>query len=127
MIKWKLFRKPKQKKQENEMDTTNPVIKDEKPIEQNEEVIPEETSETEEQEIKEYNETLYTREHPSYKKNEIQSRRSWESTGTIEKNVDDIDKKRNIYKQTSSGSDRLEKKVDQLLRSKGITSSKRKK
>ena len=109
------------------MDIANPEIIDEKSIEQNEEDFSEEISEVEEEEIKEYSETLYTSDHPSHKKKTIQSRARWESAITIEKNVDDIDKKREIYKTTTAGSDRLEKKVDQVLRSKGITSSKKKK
>ena len=109
------------------MEITNPEIIDEKPIEQNEEVFSEEIDEAEEEEIKEYSETIYTSDHPSHKKEVIQSRTRWESTSTIEKNIDDIDKKRGIYKATSSGSDRLEKKVDQILLSKGIKSSKKKK
>ena len=124
LIKWKLFGKNKQKKQE--MEISNPENKDETTIEQNSEDIFEESNEPEE-EIKEYSETLYTSEHPSHKKEVIQSRTRWESTSTIEKNVDDIDKKREIYKKTTAGSDRLEKKVDQVLRSKKIKSSQKKK
>ena len=88
------------------MKINNPEIKDEKTIEQNAEEIFEESNEPEE-EIKEYSETLYTSDHPSNKKEAIKSRSRWESTSTIEKNVDDIDKKREIYKTTTACSDRL--------------------
>ena len=127
LIKWKLFGKNKSKKQEKKTEIKNPITEDEEPVEKNEDIFPDETEHIEIQEIKEYHETLYTYDHPSFKKNQMQSGKGWESTSTIEKNVDEIDKKRNIYKQTTSGSDRLEKKVDQLLRNKGITSSKKKK
>ena len=109
------------------MKITDIEIKDDKRVTQNEEVFAQEIKKVEDEEIKEYNETLYTSDHPSYKKNVIQSRTRWESTSTIERNVDEIDKKREIYKATTSGSDRLEKKVDQLLTSKKISSTKKKK
>lgn len=125
LIKWKLFGKDKQKKQEMKMEISNPEIKDEKNMEENAEEIFKESNEPVE-EVKEYSETLYTSDHPSHNKKIIQSRTRWESTSTIEKNVDDIDKRRGIYKTTTAGSDRLEKKVDHLLRNKGIIKSKKK-
>jgi len=127
LIKWKLFGKNKKNKQENTIEINNNISDKEKISDEHNEEVIEEKNDFEDQEIKEYNQTLYTCDDPSYKKNEQERRIRWESPSTIEKNVDEIDKNREIYKKTTAGSDRLERKVDDLLRCKKISGSKKKK
>ena len=127
MTRWKLFGKSKEKKQGMEKEIDIPIIEDEETTEQKEEIFSENCKETEETPITEYNETLYSSEHPSKKGKETWKRRGWESTGTIEKNVDTIDKKKTAYKQTSAGSNDTEKKVDRLLSNKRIKKTDKKK
>ena len=127
MARWKLFGKSKEKEQENEKEIDIPIIEDEEPIKQKEEVFFETSEVTEEPPITEYHETLYSSEHPSKKGKDTWRRRSWESTSTIEKNVDTIDKKKTVYKQTSAGSNDIEGKVDRLLSNKGIKTTDKKK
>lgn len=131
MARWKLFGKSKEKKQGNEKEIDIPIIEDKEPIKQEpvkqkEEVFLEASEVIEEPPITEYHETLYSSEHPSKKGKETWRRKSWESTSTIEKNVDTIDKKKTVYKQTSAGSNDLEKKVDKLLSSKGVKTTEKK-
>lgn len=127
MARWKLFGKSKAKKEESEKEIDIPIIEDKEITKQEEKVSFETSEETEEPPITEYHETLYSREHPSKKGKETWKRRSWESTGTIEKNVDTIDKKKTVYKQTSSGSEDIDRKVDKLLSSRGIKTTEKKK
>lgn len=126
MARWKLFGKSKEKKQGNEKEIDIPIIEEE-PTKQKEEVFLETNEVTEEPPITEYHETLYSSDHPSKKGKETLRRKSWESTSTIERNVDMIDKKKTVYKQTSSGSNELEKKVDNLLSNKKIKTKDKKK
>jgi hypothetical protein len=129
-----LFGKYKAKKEDTEKEIDIPIVEDKETPKQNEEVKEElkkevnfETcDETEELPIKEYHETLYSSDHPSKEGKETWKRKSWESTSTIEKNVDTIDKKKIVYKQTSAGSGGIEKKVDRLFSSKGIKTAKKK-
>lgn len=135
MARQKLFGKSKAKKEDTEKEIDVPIVEDEETPKQNDEVKEElkkevnvETSEeTEELPITEYHETLYSSEHTSKNGKETWKRRSWESASTIEKNVDAIDKKKIVYKQTSAGSDGIERKVDRLFSSKGIKTAKKKK
>lgn len=135
MARQKLFGKSKAKKEDTEKEIDVPIVEDEETPKQNDEVKEElkkevnvETSEeTEELPITEYHETLYSSEHTSKNGKETWKRKSWESTSTIEKNVDAIDKKKIVYKQTSAGSDGIERKVDRLFSSKGIKTAKKKK
>ena len=135
MARRKLFGKSKAKKEDTEKEIDVPIVEDKETPKQNDEVKEElkkevnvETSEeTEELPITEYHETLYSSDHPSKKGKETWKRKSWESTSTIEKNVDAIDKKKIVYKQTSAGSDGIERKVDRLFSSKGIKTAKKKK
>jgi len=135
LARQKLFGKSKAKKEDTEKEIDVPIVEDEETPKQNDEVKEElkkevnvETSEeTEELPITEYHETLYSSEHTSKNGKETWKRRSWESTSTIEKNVDAIDKKKIVYKQTSAGSDGIERKVDRLFSSKGIKTAKKKK
>ena len=135
MARRKLFGKSKAKKEDTEKEIDIPIVEEEETPKQNEEVKEElkkevnvETcEETEELPITEYHETLYSSDHPSKKGKETWKRKSWERTNTIEKNVDTIDKKKIVYKQTSAGSDGIERKVDRLFSSKGIKTAKKKK
>jgi len=127
LARWKLFGKSKEKKQGNEKEIDIPIIEDEEPIKQKEEVFFESSEVTEEPPITEYHETLYSSEHPSKKGKETWRRKSWERTSTIEKNVDTINKKKTVYKQTSAGSNDIERKVDNLLSSKGVKTTDKKK
>ena len=127
-----MFGKSKEKKQGNEKEIDIPIIEDEEPIQQGpikqkEEVFLETNEVTEEPPITEYHETLYSSDHPSKKGKEALRRKSWESTSTIEKNIDTIDKKKTGYKQTSAGSNDIERKVDNLLSIKGIKTTDKKK
>jgi len=122
-----LFGKSKEKKQGMEKEIDIPIIEDEEITEKKEELFFETNESTEETPITEYHETLYSSEHPSKKGKETLRRKSWESTSTIEKNVDTIDKKKTAYKQTSAGSNDIERKVDRLLSSKGIKTTTKKK
>ena len=118
MARRKLFGKSKAKKEDTEKEIDIPIVEEEETPKQNEEVKEElkkevnvETcEETEELPITEYHETLYSSEHTSKNGKETWKRRSWESTSTIEKNVDAI-----------------ERKVDRLFSSKGIKTAKKKK
>jgi len=128
----KLFGKSKEKKQGLEKEIDIPIIEDEEPIQQGpikqkEEVFLETNEVTEEPPNTEYHETLYSNEHPSKKGKVTLRRKSWESTSTIEKNIDTIDKKKTGYKQTSAGSNGIERKVDNLLSRKGIKTTDKKK
>jgi len=131
----KLFGKSKAKKEDTEKKIDVSIVEDEETPKQNEEVKEElkkeiniETcEETEELPITEHHETLYSSDHPSKKDKETWKRRSWESTSTIEKNVDKIDKKKIVHKQMSAGSDRIEKKLDRLFSNKRIKTAKKKK
>lgn len=127
MARRKLFGKSKAKKEDTEKKIDVSIIEDEETPKQNEEVNIETCEETEELPITEYHETLYSSDHPSKKDKETWKRRSWESTSTIEKNVDTINKKKIGYKQKSAGSNDIEKKVDRLFSSKGIKTAKKKK
>ena len=127
MTRRNLFGKYKAKKEDTEKKIDVSIIEDEETPKQNEEVNIETCEETEELPITEYHETLYSSDHPSKKGKETWKRKSWESTSTIEKNVDKIDKKKIVHKQMSAGSDRIEKKLDRLFSSKGIKTAKKKK
>ena len=70
---------------------------------------------------------MYSIDHPSKNGKETWKQKSWESTSTIEKNVDTINKKKIGYKQKSAGPNDIEKKVDRLFSSKGIKTAKKKK
>jgi hypothetical protein len=122
-----LFGKSKEKKQGNEKEIDIPIIKDEETTKQKEEVFFETSEVTEEPPITEYHETLYSSEHPSKKGKETLRRKNWDSMNTIEKNVDTIDKKKTAYKQTSTGSNDIERNVDNLLSSKGVKTTDKKK
>ena len=127
LTRWKLFGKSKAKKEESEKELDIPIIEDKETTKQEEKVSFETSEETEESPITEYHETLYSREHPSKKGKETWRRRSWESISTIEKNVDTIDKKKTVYKQTSSDSEGIDRKVNKLLSSRGIKTTEKKK
>ena len=133
MARLKLFGKSKAKKEDTEEEIDISIVEDKEIPKQNGEVKKESkeetglerSEETEELPITEYHETLYSSDHPSKKGKETWKRKSWESTSTIEKNIDTIDKKKIVYKKTSAGSDGIEKKVDRLFSSKGIKTTKK--
>ena len=85
MARWKLFGKSKEKKQGNEKEIDIPIIEDEEPIKQKEEVFLETSEITEEPPITEYHETLYSREHPSKKRKESLRRKSWRARALLKK------------------------------------------
>jgi len=119
----KRFGKSKEKKQVNDKEIEIPVFEEVDPSEEKIEESSIEKIEDEEIEktpITEYNETLYSSDHPSKKKQKTYKRNRWESTTTIEKNVDTIDKKKPISIKTSSDSGGIENKVDRLFAKKGV-------
>ena len=90
--------------------------------------IPETTEESEEVSIKEYNETLYSKDSVQKQpattlpeKKQALKRTSWESLGTIEHNVDDMGRKQTelpgTRTQTSNDTD---KKIDRILSKKKV-------
>ena len=101
MAKWKLFGKSKSKKKENIKEIEIPAQENEEIPQQEPETIDEKNEETEELPVTDYYETLYSNGHapkkstkPSKKSEKPWKRRSWESVQTIEKNIEDIGKKK---------------------------------
>ena len=121
MAKWKLFGKSKSKKEEN-------INEVEIPVQESEEISQQESEtneETEELPVTDYHETLYSNGHapkkstiPPKTSEKSWKRRSWESPHAIEKNIDDIGKKKIDYTEKSSESLDINKKVDRLLSKK---------
>lgn len=122
MAKWKLFGKSKSKKEENINEMEIPVQESEEISQQESETIDETNEETEELPVTDYHETLYSNGHAP-KKSTIPletsekpwKRRSWESPHTIEKNIDDIGKKKIDHTEKSSESLDINKKVDKII------------
>ncbi len=125
MAKWKLFNRSKGKEEaptEVEM-TSEPIGEsEEKPK------IPETREESEEMPIKEYNETLYSKDsvhkQPATtlpEKKQPLKRISWESPGTIEHNVDSMERKQTKRSGTrTQTSNDTNKKVDRILSKKNV-------
>jgi hypothetical protein len=125
VAKWKLFNRLKGKQEsptEVQMNTKHIGESEEKPK------IPEIREESEEISIKEYNETLYSKDSVQKKsattlpeKKQPLKRTSWESLGTIEHNVDDMGCKQielpGTRTQTSYDT---ENKIDFILSTKKI-------
>ncbi len=125
MAKWKLFGKSKSKKEENINEVEIPVQESEEISQQEPETIDETNEETEELPVTDYHETLYSNGHapkkstiPPKTSEKPWKRRSWESPHAIEKNIDDIGKKKIDYTEKSSESFDTDKKVDRLLSKK---------
>ena len=122
MAKWKLFGKSKSKKEENINEMEIPVQESDEISQQESETIDETNEETEELPVTDYYETLYSNGYAP-KKSTIPlktsekpwKRRSWESPHTIEKNIDDIGKKKIDHTEKSSESLDINKKVDKIL------------
>ncbi|UCD13383.1 MAG: hypothetical protein JSW60_07445 [Thermoplasmatales archaeon] len=120
MIKWKLFSKSKSKKEEKSKEVEIPVQKSEEVPQP--EAINETKEETEELPTKDYHETLYS-EGQAPKKTTISPKPSekawtpkrWESPQAVEKNVDDIGKKKDYHTEKYPKSSDINKKVDRLL------------
>jgi len=120
LARWKLFKKSNKKKPIDEKDIEIPLDEDTEETNQEEVVNFKPTEETNKTPITEYHETLYSSDHPASKGREPYKRRSWESASSIEKNVDDIDKKKSASRHIYTGSSEIEHKVDRLLSSKGM-------
>lgn len=122
MAKWKLFGKSKSKKEENIKEIEIPVQESEEIPQQKSEAIDETNEETEELPVTDYYETLYSNGHAP-KKSTISSkksekpwkRRSWESVQTIEKNIEDIGKKKIEDTASSYESWNIDRKVDKII------------
>ncbi len=123
MTKWKLFKRSKGKEEsptEVKMTTEHIGESEEKTK------IPETREESEEKPIKEYNETLYSKDslqkQPATtlpEKKQLLKRTSWESPGTIERNVDDMERKQTKQSGTrTQTSNDTNKKVDRILSKK---------
>ena len=89
------------------------------------ETIDETSEETEELPVTDYHETLYSSGHapkksttPPKTDEKPWKQKSWESAYTIEKNVDDIGKKKIDYTEKTFESRDVNKKVDRLLSKK---------
>lgn len=130
MAKRKLFGRSKSKKENKEIDIPIDI---KETLQPEQEIISETNEEAEELPITEYHETLYSKESapkkskaPSKASEETWKRKSWESVGTIEKNVDHIKQKKAVgtsdYKQKSSNiKDKdIDKKVDRLFSKKKL-------
>jgi hypothetical protein len=125
VAKWKLFNQSKGKQKlsaEIEMNTKH-IGESEKKTK-----IPETTEESEEVPVKEYNETLYSKDSVQKQpattlpeKKQTLKRTSWESPGTIEHNIDDMGQKQTklpgTRTQTSNDTD---KKIDRILSKKKV-------
>ncbi len=122
MAKWKLFGKSKSKKEENIKEMEIPTQEREEISQQEPETIDETNEETEELPVTDYYETLYSNGHAP-KKSTISpktsekpwKRRSWESVHTIEKNIEDIGKKKIDDTASSYESWNINRKVDKII------------
>ncbi len=121
LARWKLFGKSKSKKEENskKMEIT---AQESKEVLQPE---PETIDETEELPVTDYHETLYSNGDapkksttPPKTDEKPWKQKSWESAHTIEKNVDDIGKKKIDYTEKTYESRDVDKRVDRLLSKK---------
>lgn len=125
MTKWKLFKKSKTKETGIEVEMIAGEAKETKkhentrpPLKEEEEKIP----------IKEYQETLYSKDVPPKKrtaqdkeKKEPLKRTSWESAGIIERNVDAMGKEpTDSTGSGTQGNNTVDKKVDRILSKKKI-------
>ena len=134
LARWKLFGRSKRKEDEFSKEIDIPiqeseeVVKPEEVVEDKEasrEFAEEVVEKPEEKPVTEHHETLYSEGHapkksePSKPSEEPWKRSSWESPSAIEKNVDDIDKKK-IEKRRISESGDIEEKVDKLLAKKKL-------
>jgi hypothetical protein len=125
VAKWKLFNRSKGKEEANtevEMTTKHIGESEEKPN------IPETREKSEEMPIKEYNETLYSKDSVQKQpattlpeKKQPLKRTSWESPGTIEHNVDDMERKQTKLSGTRTQTrNDTDKKVDRILSKKNV-------
>jgi len=125
LARWKLFGKSKSKKEENNKEIEIMVQENKEVLQPEPETIDETSEETEELPVTEYHETLYSNGHapkksttPPQTDEKPWKQKSWESAHTIEKNVDDIGKKKIDYTEKTSESQDVDKKVDRLLSKK---------
>ena len=125
LARWKLFGKFKSKKEENDkkMEITAQEIKE--VLQPEPETIDETSEETEELPVTDYHETLYSNGDapkksttPPKTDEKPWKQKSWESAHTIEKNVDDIGKKKIDYTEKTYESRDVDKRVDRLLSKK---------
>jgi hypothetical protein len=125
VVKWKLFNRLKGKQEsptEVEMNTKCKGESEEKPK------IPETREESKDVSIKEYNETLYSKDSVQKEpatmlpeKKQSLKRTSWESLGTIEHNVDDMGRKQIELQGTrTKTSNDTDKKIDRILFKKKV-------
>ena len=124
MAKWKLFNRSKGKQEsptEVEMNTKHKGESEEKPK------IPETREESKDVSIKEYNETLYSKDFVQKKpastlpqKKQPLKRTSWESLGTIEHNVDAIGQQIELTGTRTQTSNDIDKKIDFILSKKKV-------
>jgi len=122
--KWKLFYRLKGKEEPIKVETIIEHIgeSEEKPK------IPETREEPEEVSIKEYNETLYSKDSVQKQpattlpeKKQPLKRTSWESLGTIEHHVDDMGCKQTELPETrTQTSNDTDKKIDRILSKKKV-------
>jgi hypothetical protein len=123
--KWKIFNRSKEKKDgsiEVEMRTQHVGESEEKPK------IPEIREESVVRPIKVYNETLYSKGFVQKKpattlpqKKQLSKRSSWESLGTIEHYVDDMEcKQTEVTGNRTQTSDDIDQKVDRILSKKNV-------
>lgn len=121
MAKWNLLNRSKTKKQEYPEGT---LQKEEKQEPTKKQTKPEITKEPRELPIKEYNETLYSKDSVKKQqkttsleeKNQPLKRTSWENTETIEQNIDNM---RRTHQEIGRPSNQMgeitDKKVDLIL------------
>ena len=133
MARRKLFGKSKQKKADTAKEIDIGIVEDGKTLQQDddtkqeniEEENLEEDSESEQQPIKEYHETFYSRDHPSMNNQKSWRRHRWENATIIERNVDSFDEHNTDHASSSECSDDIDRKVDRLFSAKGVKKGKK--
>ena len=119
LAKWKLFGKSKAKKHEDISKDQCNVEETVNNVQPEQEIVWE--SEDKESPLLEYKETLYSegtapkKSKPDQQQKKGWTRTKWDSIGTIEHNIDSLDKKDLSRGETSSPKGEVEKKVDDLI------------
>jgi hypothetical protein len=125
VAKWKIFNRSKGKQESPTEVEMNTILTGESEEKQK---IPETREESKEVPIKEYNETLYSKDSVQKQpattlpeKKQPLKRTSWESISTIEYNVDDMGRKQKKLPETrTQTSNDTDKKIDRILSKKKV-------
>ena len=121
-MRWKKKDKTKKKSQSSSQDMDIPVFDasfSDPPSQQPDTI----NTGPEDEEITEYHETLYSRDHLKHQTSYTKKR--WESTSTIESNVDTLGKQHTASSAQARYDAAIDAKVDTLLKKKGKSTPKK--